>query len=162
MVVYLSKVRESVAKLDSFTLRHVPRNQNEQTDILSKLASEDLAKMGHVVYIEVLEKSSIRAAEGDMMIGQAKWNKAVTMENSWVHATSLIHDDLPCMDDDLVRRGRLTNHVVYGVDMAILAGDAQFPLGFRHIASQTPSDLVPEPRLLGVVAEIARAVGFHH
>ncbi|KAJ4966170.1 hypothetical protein NE237_018019 [Protea cynaroides] len=76
-----------------------------------------------------------------------------------VHAASLIHDDLPCMDDDLVRRGRLTNHAVYGVDMAILAGDALFPLGFRHIVSQTPPDLVPEPRLLRVVAEIARAVG---
>jgi geranylgeranyl diphosphate synthase type II len=43
--------------------------------------------------------------------------------------------------------------------MAILAGDALFPLGFRHIVSHTPSDLVPEPRLLRVITEIARAVG---
>ncbi|KAJ4955797.1 hypothetical protein NE237_012580 [Protea cynaroides] len=77
-----------------------------------------------------------------------------------VHAASLIHDNLPCMDDDLVRQGRLTNHAVYGVDMAILAGDALFPLTFRHL-SQTPPDLFPEPRLLQVVAEIACAVGFH-
>ncbi|KAF5199869.1 Geranylgeranyl pyrophosphate synthase protein [Thalictrum thalictroides] len=76
-----------------------------------------------------------------------------------VHEASLIHDDLPYMDDDLFRRGRLSNHSVYGVDMAILAGDALFPLGFQHIVSNTPPGLVPETRLLRVVSEIARAVG---
>lgn len=63
------------------------------------------------------------------------------------------------MDDDPSRRGQPSNHTVYGVDMAILAGDALFPLGFQHIVSHTPFDLVPESRLLRVVAEIARAVG---
>lgn len=63
------------------------------------------------------------------------------------------------MDDDPSRRGQPSNHTMFGVDMAILAGDALFPLGFRHIVSHTPTDLVPETRLLRVVAEIARAVG---
>ncbi|KAL6514493.1 hypothetical protein OROGR_020072 [Orobanche gracilis] len=76
-----------------------------------------------------------------------------------VHAASLIHDDLPCMDDDPSRRGQPSNHTIFGVDMAILAGDALFPLGFRHIVSHTPTNLVPETRLLRVIAEIARAVG---
>ncbi|XP_051144943.1 heterodimeric geranylgeranyl pyrophosphate synthase small subunit, chloroplastic [Andrographis paniculata] len=76
-----------------------------------------------------------------------------------VHAASLIHDDLPYMDDDASRRGQPSNHTVFGVDMAILAGDALFPLGFRHIVSQTPKGLVPDTRLLRVIAEIARAVG---
>ncbi|KAG6411985.1 hypothetical protein SASPL_124642 [Salvia splendens] len=76
-----------------------------------------------------------------------------------VHAASLIHDDLPCMDDDPSRRGKPSNHTVFGEDMAILAGDALFPLGFQHIVSHTPTDLVPQSRLLRVIAEIARAVG---
>ncbi|OIW00734.1 hypothetical protein TanjilG_09703 [Lupinus angustifolius] len=76
-----------------------------------------------------------------------------------VHAASLIHDDLPCMDDSPSRRGQPSNHTIYGDDMAILAGDALFPLGFRHIVSHTPTDLVPEPYLLRVIAEIARSVG---
>lgn len=71
----------------------------------------------------------------------------------------MIHDDLPCMDDSPSRRGQPSNHAVYGVDMAILAGDALFPLGFQHIVSHTPSNLVPGPRLLRVIAEIARTVG---
>ncbi|KAK9070859.1 hypothetical protein SSX86_009427 [Deinandra increscens subsp. villosa] len=76
-----------------------------------------------------------------------------------VHAASLIHDDLPCMDDDPSRRGLPSNHTVFGMDMAILAGDALFPLGFRHIVSHTPTNLVPETQLLRVINEIARAVG---
>ncbi|XP_035834415.1 heterodimeric geranylgeranyl pyrophosphate synthase small subunit, chloroplastic isoform X1 [Helianthus annuus] len=76
-----------------------------------------------------------------------------------VHAASLIHDDLPCMDDDPSRRGQPSNHTVFGMDMAILAGDALFPLGFRHIVSHTPTNLVPETQLLRVINEIARAVG---
>nr|WRK15530.1 geranyl diphosphate synthase [Nepeta nervosa] len=63
------------------------------------------------------------------------------------------------MDDDPSRRGQPTNHTMFGEDMAILAGDALFPLGFQHIVSHTPTDLVPETRLLRVIAEIARAVG---
>lgn len=63
------------------------------------------------------------------------------------------------MDDDPFRRGQPANHTKFGVDMAILAGDALFPLGFRHIVSHTPTDLVPENQLLQVITEIARAVG---
>ncbi|CAI0407907.1 unnamed protein product [Linum tenue] len=63
------------------------------------------------------------------------------------------------MDDAPSRRGQPSNHTIYGVDMAILAGDALFPLGFHHIVHNTPKNLVPERRLLRVVAEIARTVG---
>lgn len=63
------------------------------------------------------------------------------------------------MDDDFIRRGRPTNHAIYGVDMAILAGDALFPLGFQHIVTNTPTDLIPESRILKVISEFARAVG---
>src|SRR5438105_6695274 len=48
-----------------------------------------------------------------------------------VHAYSLVHDDLPCMDDDVMRRGRPTVHVEYGVKIATLAGVAMVPLAVR-------------------------------
>ena len=55
-----------------------------------------------------------------------------------IHTYSLIHDDLPAMDDDDYRRGRPTSHKVFGEAIAILAGDALLTLAFRLIADNTP------------------------
>lgn len=74
-----------------------------------------------------------------------------------VHTMSLIHDDLPAMDNDDYRRGQLTNHKVYGEDVAVLAGDALLAYAFEHIASQT-SGAQPQ-QVLQVIAALARAVG---
>jgi geranylgeranyl diphosphate synthase, type II len=54
-----------------------------------------------------------------------------------IHTMSLIHDDLPAMDNDDYRRGKLTNHKVYGEDIAILAGDGLLAYAFEYIAVQT-------------------------
>jgi geranylgeranyl diphosphate synthase, type II len=74
-----------------------------------------------------------------------------------IHTMSLIHDDLPAMDNDDYRRGKLTNHKVYGEDVAILAGDGLLAYAFEFIASQTQQ--VPADRVLKVVAHLGRAVG---
>ena len=74
-----------------------------------------------------------------------------------VHTMSLIHDDLPAMDNDDYRRGQLTNHKVYGDDVAILAGDGLLAYAFEFIATQTQN--VPAANLLKVVAALGRAVG---
>jgi geranylgeranyl diphosphate synthase type II len=73
-----------------------------------------------------------------------------------IHTYSLIHDDLPAMDDDDLRRGRPTCHRAYGEDVAILAGDALFAEAFRHLLSRQQA--VPE-RLLQAAAELAAATG---
>ncbi|MFM7552971.1 MAG: polyprenyl synthetase family protein, partial [Actinomycetota bacterium] len=71
-----------------------------------------------------------------------------------IHTFSLVHDDLPALDDDDLRRGRPTTHVAYGEDVAILVGDGLFALAFRLIAE----DPLPDPAArLGAVAELARA-----
>ncbi|MBW4464336.1 MAG: polyprenyl synthetase family protein [Pegethrix bostrychoides GSE-TBD4-15B] len=74
-----------------------------------------------------------------------------------IHTMSLIHDDLPAMDNDDYRRGKLTNHKVYGDDVAILAGDGLLAYAFEYVATQTQQ--VPPERLLRVVAKLGRAVG---
>ena len=64
------------------------------------------------------------------------WKKAVPFAAAveMIHTYSLIHDDLPCMDNDDYRRGRLTNHKVYGEATAVLAGDALLTAAFGYIA----------------------------
>ncbi|PSO94622.1 MAG: farnesyl-diphosphate synthase [Cyanobacteria bacterium QS_9_48_30] len=74
-----------------------------------------------------------------------------------IHTMSLIHDDLPAMDNDDYRRGKLTNHKLYGEDMAILAGDGLLAYAFESVATQTQN--VPASQVLEVVAQMGRAVG---
>ena len=73
-----------------------------------------------------------------------------------IHTYSLIHDDLPAMDDDDLRRGRPTCHRVYGEDVAILAGDGLYAEAFRHLLDHQAG----EPRhVLAAVCELAAATG---
>ena len=73
-----------------------------------------------------------------------------------VHTYSLIHDDLPCMDDDDLRRGKPTNHKVYGETLAVLAGDALQPEAFRLILTAPELD---DSRRAACALELARAAG---
>lgn len=74
-----------------------------------------------------------------------------------IHTMSLIHDDLPAMDNDDYRRGKLTNHKVYGEDIAILAGDGLLAYAFEYIATQTTG--VSADRVIKAIAHLAQAVG---
>jgi geranylgeranyl diphosphate synthase type II len=73
-----------------------------------------------------------------------------------IHTYSLIHDDLPAMDDDDLRRGRPTCHVKFGEDVAILAGDALYAEAFHHLLAHQQGDA---PRVLAAASELAAATG---
>lgn len=73
-----------------------------------------------------------------------------------VHASSLIHDDMPCMDNDALRRGKPTNHMVFGEDIALLAGDALITRGYE-IAARNPE--VPALAALSATAMLLDAAG---
>lgn len=75
-----------------------------------------------------------------------------------IHTMSLIHDDLPSMDNDDFRRGKPTNHKVYGEEMAILAGDALLSHAFEYIGRNTPKS-VPAERTLRVIVDVGKCVG---
>ncbi len=76
-----------------------------------------------------------------------------------IHTYSLIHDDLPAMDDDLLRRGKPTSHAVFGEAIAILAGDALQTHAFAILADPPSPCRIPAERRLQVVAELASASG---
>ncbi|MTH52349.1 polyprenyl synthetase family protein [Bacillus mangrovi] len=73
-----------------------------------------------------------------------------------IHTYSLIHDDLPCMDDDDLRRGKPTNHKVFGEAMAVLAGDGLLTHSFQAILSQ--NSITAEQKLL-LIEELVNASG---
>ncbi len=76
-----------------------------------------------------------------------------------IHTYSLIHDDLPAMDDDDYRRGVPTSHKVFGEDIAILAGDALLTEAFSLMSKGGGMEDIPPERILRVIHEIASAAG---
>jgi len=91
-----------------------------------------------------------KAAGGDM---ESALDAACAAE--MLHTYSLIHDDLPCMDDDDLRRGKPTNHVVYGECTAVLAGDALQAECFKILANSN----LPAERVVKMVQFLSNAAG---
>ena len=97
------------------------------------------------------------AAVGDLVGGSYAQALRVGAAIECVHAQSLIHDDLPCMDDDDLRRGRPTLHRKFDEATAVLAGDALLALGFEILAEEATH---PDPAVrAGLVLALAKAVG---
>jgi geranylgeranyl diphosphate synthase type II len=76
-----------------------------------------------------------------------------------IHTYSLVHDDLPCMDDDDLRRGRPTNHKVFGEAIATLAGDGLLTDAFGLIARSAKAARIPAEIVIDAIAELAEACG---
>jgi geranylgeranyl diphosphate synthase type II len=99
-----------------------------------------------------LVMESFRACGGDRSRNASALSAAGAIE--LIHTFSLVHDDLPAMDDDDLRRGRPTNHKVFGEAMAILAGDAMVTMAFELIATHADPKLVAP-----LVRELAAGAG---
>ncbi len=123
---------------------------------------------------ESLDKNLMRAMEYSLMSGgkrlrpillmaaadaiSGNGEKFITVADAleMIHTYSIIHDDLPAMDNDDYRRGKFTNHKVFGEGLAILAGDALLTLAFEVVLRQRG---VPDEVLLAVLREISIAAG---
>ena len=97
-------------------------------------------------------------ATGEMLRAEAASLDAPAAAVECIHAYSLIHDDLPAMDDDALRRGQPTCHIKYGEDTAILAGDALQTLAFTILADQPMPGVSPQDRI-AMISELAQASG---
>lgn len=78
-----------------------------------------------------------------------------------IHAYSLIHDDLPCMDDDDMRRGRPSCHIAYGEAMAVLAGDGLLTLAFEKMLSPDTLAALSPVNAFKAAGELARGAGLY-
>ena len=103
----------------------------------------------------ILLLAAAEAVGGD---GEAVLPAACSME--FVHTYSLIHDDLPAMDDDDYRRGKLTSHKVFGEAVAILAGDALLTCAFEVMSCPALTARFAPAVLLEATHRLARAAGF--
>lgn len=131
-------------------LQHYVRPQVDCPEMLRESMAYSLLAGGKRLR-PILVLLTCNACGGDI---EAAMPAACAIE--MVHTYSLIHDDLPAMDNDDYRRGRLTNHKVYGEAMAILAGDALLTLAFEVIAN----DVHPGSVAAACCADLASAAGW--
>jgi farnesyl diphosphate synthase len=96
-------------------------------------------------------------AAAEAVHGQAEAALRAAVAVELIHAYSLVHDDMPCMDNDVLRRGKPTVHVQYGQAQAMLAGDAMQALAFEVLTPE--SELVPAPLQARLCALLARSAG---
>ena len=102
----------------------------------------------------LLVRAACEAVDGD---AQAALRAAVAVE--LIHAYSLVHDDMPCMDNDVLRRGKPTVHVQYGEASAMLAGDAMQALAFEVLTPDAGVAPALQARLCGLLARAAGHAG---
>ena len=150
---------------------------------MNDLAKEKYNKLKNIVdehidkYIEVIYPESIyKSMKYSLLAGGKRLRPVMAIETATIfgasieqiiptataiemlHCQSLIHDDLPCMDNDDFRRGKLTNHKVFGESTAVLAGDALLSFAPKIIIDKTPSSIKSET-ILKVLNEFFIAAG---
>ena len=148
-------------KIDDFSHWVHDRQQDVERALERWVSDESPAGLGSVMRYAVLDGGKrlrpllvMAAAEAVSGDSAAALRAAVAVE--LIHAYSLVHDDMPCMDNDVLRRGKPTVHVKYGEAQAMLAGDAMQALAFDVL---TPDGGMPPPLMANLVRLLARASG---
>jgi farnesyl diphosphate synthase len=148
-------------KIDDFGL-WARQRQREVEDALERWVPEDApAGLGVVMRYAVLDggkrlRPLLVMATCDAVDGDARAALRAAVAVELIHAYSLVHDDMPCMDNDVLRRGKPTVHVKYGEAPAMLAGDAMQALAFEVL---TPDSGMSHALMAHLVALLARASG---
>lgn len=146
---------ERVKEIENILQEYLPRQKGYQKLIMEAMAYSLLA--GGKRIRPMLMQETYR-----LFGGESKALKPFMAAIEMIHTYSLVHDDLPAMDNDDYRRGRKTTHVVYGEDIGILAGDAllnyAFETAFKAFVRE-PEDSLLIGRALGVLGEKAGIYG---
>lgn len=145
-------VSERIAVVDSALGRYLPAAEHLPSSLHQAMRYSVFAGGKRIRPLLMIAASE---AVGGRM--ESVLQAACAME--MIHTYSLIHDDLPAMDDDDYRRGRLTNHKVFGEATAILAGDALLTQAFVLLAAPQATDMVNPSEQLRVLHIIANAAG---
>lgn len=149
-------------KLQAFVDEMVPKIENELTNQMAKSDIPDVLHESMTYSIEAggkrIRPLLVMAVLSDMKKDSADALK-VAASVELIHTYSLIHDDLPCMDDDDFRRGKPTNHKVYGEDVATLSGDAMQALAFQALADLRDTPPADAIELVGLLAKASGAQG---
>lgn len=146
-------LKEKISYIEALLNKYMPKQEGYQKTIMEAMNYSLSAGGKRLRPILTLEACKIVGGNESDAIPFAV---AIEM----IHTYSLIHDDLPALDNDDLRRGKKTNHIVYGEDMAILAGDALLNYAFEVMLSNSLGKENPE-KYLRAINEIAKSAGIY-
>ena len=134
-MIFKEELEKRVNEIESILKKYLPQAEGYQSEIMEAMEYNLMAGGKRLRPMLMLETYRLFGGEGKAI---EPFMAALEM----IHTYSLVHDDLPAMDNDDYRRGRKTTHIVYGEDMAILTGDALLNYAFE--TASTAFDLEPE------------------
>lgn len=148
---FKNELNKKCAEIEDILVKYIPREEGFQKNIVKAMKYSLLSGGKRLRPILTLEACEIVG-------GDIKDAIPFAIAIEMIHTYSLIHDDLPQLDNDDLRRGKPTNHKVFGEDMAILAGDALLNYAFEVMLSGSINKENPEKYLLAI-NEIAKSSG---
>lgn len=150
--LYNDRMRQQLAQFEKALPAYMPQTGKLQTTVAEAMAYA--CKDGGKRLRPMLVLEFCRLCGGEPALAMP-FAAAIEM----IHCYSLVHDDLPCMDDSLMRRGRPSTHAVYGETMALLAGDGLLTLAFETMLRPENWVNLPPERALGAASALADAAG---
>jgi len=143
-------ITERAQEVDSYLQKMLPETSVEPLELHAAIRWASIGAGKRVRACMVYAAAQACQATLDTNVQQALHRAAAAVE--LIHAYSLIHDDLPCMDDDIMRRGKAATHIEFGEAMALLAGDAMQPLAFEGFSEMpvAPTLVVQAVRTLAM------------
>ncbi|HET6461078.1 MAG TPA: farnesyl diphosphate synthase [Syntrophales bacterium] len=149
LAVYL-ETRKKV--IDEALLRYIPGEDNYPPVIFKAIRYSLFAGGKRIRPILCLASAEALGCDIELVL-------PVACALELIHTYSLVHDDLPAMDDDDYRRGRLTSHKVFGENMAILAGDGLLTEAFHLMSDRSFMEKIAPEKLISVIHDVAGAAG---
>lgn len=155
-----SKVQKlKVEKIEEIIKGYLPKQEGYQKLIMEAMEYSLLA--GGKRLRPMLMQETYRLFAGEDEVKESEALHAFMAAQEMIHTYSLVHDDLPAMDNDDYRRGRKTTHVVYGEDMAILAGDALLNFAFETASSAFLKSPEESERIAKAIQILSRKAGIY-
>lgn len=152
MELYTDRMKQQLARFEKALPDYMPETGKRQTTVAEAMAYACRDGGKRLRPMLLLEFCRLCGGNPDKAMPFAA---AIEM----IHCYSLVHDDLPCMDNSLMRRGRPSTHAVYGETMALLAGDGLLTLAFETMLRPENRADIPPERALGAAAALAEAAG---
>ena len=159
MIDFINKLKKNSYVIDQFLEKHLPIGDSLNSKLFESMRYSSINSGKKIRAFLVIESGKFLGLINNKEISQSKYDELVVVASAIeaIHTYSLIHDDLPAMDNSSTRRGKPSNHIKYDMHTAILAGDALLSWAFQIISDQ---NLIKDSRQRSEICfALAKAIG---